>query len=135
MIYTGIDLIEIARIERAVARWGERFLRRVYTSAELAAYRERLPSLAARWAAKEATAKLLGVGLRGLGGLAGKPGEAAAWTEIELLSDTAGRPQLHLHGRAEAAARALGLREIAVSLSHTHEHAIASVVALSRGAE
>ena len=129
MLYTGIDLIEIARIERAVARWGERFLQRSYTPAELYAYRQRLPSLAVRWAAKEATAKLLGVGLRGLGGSAEKPATAVAWTEIEVLGDASGRPALYLHGRAATQAQALGLAHIALSLSHTREHAIASVVA------
>ena len=118
MLYTGIDLIEIARIERAVARWGERFLHRVYTPAELAAYRGRPPSLAARWAAKEATAKLLGVGLRGLGG-GEQIAEALAWTEIEILGDRRGRPALALYGRAAARARALGIAELSLSLSHT----------------
>jgi len=130
MLYTGIDLIEIERIERAVARWGTRFLQRVYTAAELGAYRERLPSLAARWAAKEATAKLLGVGLRGLGGAENKSGESIGWTEIEILSDEQGRPALYLYGRAATQAQALGIRAIAISLSHTREHAIASAVAL-----
>ena len=129
MLYTGIDLIEIARIERAVARWGERFLQRIYTPAELRAYRQRLPSLAVRWAAKEATAKLLGVGLRGLGGSVEKPATAVAWTEIEVLGDASGRPALYLHGRAATQAQTLGLAHIALSLSHTREHAIASVVA------
>jgi holo-[acyl-carrier protein] synthase len=129
MLYTGIDLIEIARIERAVARWGERFLRHIYTPAELAAYRERPASLAARWAAKEATAKLLGVGLRGLGA-AERAANAVSWTEIEVLGDARGRPVLALHGRAAERARALGLAELALSLSHTREHAIASVVAI-----
>lgn len=129
MLYTGIDLIEIARIERAVARWGERFLQRIYTPAELRAYRQRLPSLAVRWAAKEATAKLLGVGLRGLGGSAEKPATAVAWIEIEVLGDASGRPALYLHGRAATQAQTLGLAHIALSLSHTREHAIASVVA------
>ncbi len=129
MLYTGIDLIEIARIERAVARWGERFLRRVFTPAELAAYRDRLPSLAARWAAKEAAAKLLGVGLRGLGA-AERPAPAVAWTEIEVVGDAQGRPVLALYGRAAARARELRLAELSLSLSHTREHAIACVVAL-----
>ena len=130
MLYTGIDLIEIERIARAIERWGDRFLDRVYTPTELAIYRARPASLAARWAAKEAVAKLLGVGLRGLGG-AGRPGDALAWTEIEVLSDAQGRPALTLHGRAAARARTLGLGLIALSLSHTREHAIASAVALS----
>ena len=129
MLYTGIDLIEIVRIERAIARWGERFLRHVYTSAELAVYRGRTPSLAARWAAKEAAAKLLGAGLRGLGGGERAAG-ALAWTEIEVLGDAHGRPQLALHGRAAERARALGIAELSVSLSHTREHAIACVVAI-----
>jgi holo-[acyl-carrier protein] synthase len=130
MLYTGIDLIEIERIARAIQRWGDRFLDRVFTPAELARYRSRPASLAARWAAKEAVAKLLGVGLRGLGG-AGRPEDALAWTEIEVLSDPQGRPALSLHGRAAERARILGFGPIALSLSHTREHAIASVVALA----
>jgi holo-[acyl-carrier protein] synthase len=129
MLYTGIDLIEIERIARAIERWGDRFLDRVFTPAELAIYRARPASLAARWAAKEALAKLLGVGLRGIGG-AGRPGDALAWTEIEVLSDPQGRPALTLYGRAAERARALGLGPIALSISHTREHAIASAVAL-----
>jgi len=128
MLYTGIDLIEIERIARAIKRWGDRFLNRVFTPTELAIYRARPASLAARWAAKEALAKLLGVGLRGLGG-ADRPGDGLAWTEIEVLSDPQGRPVLTLHGRAAARARELRLGPIALSLSHTREHAIASAVA------
>ena len=128
MLYTGIDLIEIERIARAVERWGDRFLDRVFTPAELAIYRARPASLAARWAAKEAVAKLLGVGLRGLGG-AGQPDDALAWTEIEVLGDPQGRPALALYGRAAERARVLKLGPIALSLSHTREHAIASAVA------
>ncbi len=130
MLYTGIDLIEIERIARAIERWGDRFLERVFTPAELAIYRARPASLAARWAAKEAVAKLLGVGLRGLGG-AGRPDGALAWTEIEVLSDPQGRPTLALHGRAADRARVLGLGPIALSLAHTREHAIASATALA----
>src|SRR5215212_10262370 len=128
MLYTGIDLIEIERIARTIDRWGDRFLDRVFTPAELAIYRSRPASLAARWAAKEAVAKLLGVGLRGLGAAA-RPHGALAWTDIEVLSDAQGRPALALHGRAAARARALGLGPIALSLAHTRQHAIASAVA------
>jgi holo-[acyl-carrier protein] synthase len=129
MLYTGIDLIELVRIERAIDRWGERFLRRVYTPAELAAYRGRTASLAARWAAKEAVAKLLGVGVRGLGA-SSRPNAAIAWTEIEISSDAQGRPLVALHGSAAARAQDLGIGAIALSLSHTHAHAIASAVAV-----
>src|SRR5262249_44169048 len=129
MIYTGVDLIEIARIERAIARWGERFLRHIYTPAELAAYRSRPPSLPARRAAKQSVPNVLGAGLRGLGG-GERAAEAVAWTEIEVVGDARGRPRLALYGRAAERARALGIVELSVSLSHTREHAIACVVAI-----
>ena len=128
MLYTGIDLIEIERIARAIERWGDRFLQRVYTASELEIYRGRTASLAARWAAKEAVAKLLGVGLRGLGGSA-RAESGLSWTEIEVLSDPEGRPALALYGAAAERFRALALGSIALSLSHTREHAIASAVA------
>jgi holo-[acyl-carrier protein] synthase len=129
MLYTGVDIVEVSRIERAVERWGERFLRRVYTPAELAAYGGRAASLAARWAGKEAVGKLLGVGLRGMGG--GETSAALAWTDIEILSDAFGRPTLTLRGAAAERARALGLGAISVSLSHTREHAVAFAAALA----
>jgi holo-[acyl-carrier protein] synthase len=130
-LYTGIDLIEVARIERAINRWGTRFLQRIYTANELARYRSRVASLAARWAAKEATGKMLGVGVRGLGA-ASRVEYAIAWVEIETLHDLDGRPQLHLHGRAAERAAVLGIQTFALSLSHTREHAIAQVVALGQ---
>ncbi len=138
MLYHGVDIMEVARLRRAVERWGERFLRRVYTPGELAdcgvaAGKPRYESLAARWAAKEAAAKALGLGLSGLA--AGRPvtGPPLHLRELEVTRGPAGRPELRLHGQAAAAAAALGLSQIALSLSHTHEHAVASVVAI--GAE
>ncbi|MFO7170173.1 MAG: holo-ACP synthase [Chloroflexota bacterium] len=128
MLYSGVDIIEVARIERAVQRWGDRFLNRIYTPAEIRAYARRTTSLAARWAAKEATGKLLGVGLRGLGGA---DSGSLPWTDIEVLADKSGRPSLTLRGAALARAQELGLRELSVSLSHTDQHAIALVVALA----
>jgi holo-[acyl-carrier protein] synthase len=130
VLLSGVDIVEVARIEHAAARWGERFLRRVYTPAELGAYAARPASLAARWAAKEAVGKLLGVGLRGLG--AGVGSAALRWTDIEVLSGPDGRPELRLSGRAAERARELGLGAISLSLSHTREHAIAFAVALGR---
>jgi holo-[acyl-carrier protein] synthase len=128
MIYHGIDMIEVARVSSAAERFGERFLRRVFTAAELDRYRGRPESLAARFAAKEAAAKLLGVGLRGLG--AGPRPDAVAWTEIEVLADQRGRPTIALAGAAAERAAQLGLSEFAVSLSHTGALALASVVAI-----
>ena len=109
----GVDIIEVERIEGAVRRWGERFLGRVFTPAELELCRERPASLAARFAAKEAVMKALG--------------GAQRWREIEVLSGRRGQPRLRLWGRARARAKRLGL-ELAVSLSHCREYAIASVV-------
>ena len=130
MLYTGVDIVEIARIERAVQRWGARFLGRVYTDAETRAYGSRVSSLAARWAAKEATGKLLGVGLRGIGAHS----SGLALTEIEVLSSADGRPLLTLYGAARARAAVLGFGEIAISLSHSRDHAIAFVVASGHAA-
>ena len=118
--YTGIDIIEIARINKAIARWGETFLHRVYTDAELRLYRKSLSSLAARFACKEAVMKLLGTGKNGIN-----------WLEIETLSHPNGKPLLNLYGRAQSEANKLGVKEIAVSLSHSKEYAIASVVGIS----
>ena len=115
---TGIDLLEIDRLEGALERHGERFLARIYTRAEQELCAGNTASLAARFAAKEATAKALGTGLG-----------IVAWNEIEILRDDSGAPVLHLSGKALAQAENLGLREWAISLSHTHEYAIASVVA------
>jgi len=118
--YTGVDIIEIARIEKAISRWGEAFLRRVYTDAELRLYRKSPPSLAARFACKEAVMKLLGTGKNGI-----------SWLEIETLSHPGGKPLLNLYGRARNKAGRLGLKEIAISLSHSRENAIASATATS----
>lgn len=113
----GIDLVEVARVEKARRRWGERFLGRVYTDGELAASRGRDTSLAARFAAKEAAAKALGVGIGGV-----------AWREVEVVTAANGKPELVLHGRALALSRELGLTETALSLSDTADHAVAVVI-------
>ncbi|MHB0876486.1 MAG: holo-ACP synthase [Anaerolineae bacterium] len=113
----GVDLVEVRRIEAAWQRWGDRFLSRIYSDAEQAASRGRVSSLAGRFAAKEATAKALGVGIGPID-----------WREVEVLSGDLGQPQLQLHGRALALSRQLGVHEWAVSLSDTAEHAIAVVV-------
>jgi holo-[acyl-carrier protein] synthase len=131
VIYHGVDIIEVARIRHAAERWGMRFLQRVFTPAELAdcgvgGPAPRYESLAARWAAKEATAKALGAGLRGLGG---SP-TGLRFQEIEVIRGPDGRPALRLSGAAAAAAARVGLGSLALSLSHTHDHAVASVIGL-----
>lgn len=115
MQHIGVDIIEIARIEEAVGRWGKSFLQRVYTESELRLYHRKPSSLAARFAGKEAVIKALGPG--------------AGWKDIEILSEPSGRPSVHLYGRAQNQARDLGLNSLAISLSHCREYAIAMVVA------
>jgi holo-[acyl-carrier protein] synthase len=119
----GVDLVEIDRIERAVERYGARFLARIYTPAELARYRQRLPELAARFAAKEAVSKALGVGLNHI-----SP-EGIGWQDVEVLSDPRGKPIVHLSGRARLLAAEQGLGTWAISLSHSRDQAVALVVA------
>ncbi|MEE9285491.1 MAG: holo-ACP synthase, partial [Dehalococcoidia bacterium] len=98
MLTVGVDIIETHRIRDALERRGERFLRRIYTEAELALYRDRVPELAARFAGKEATMKALGTGIRGIGGRV-----------IDILPYRRGKPVLIVHGRAKERARRLGV--------------------------
>ena len=130
MLYTGVDVIEIARIEQALARWGERFLARVFTPAERLDSAGRSSSLAARWAAKEAAAKALGVGIQGLGAAATVGAATAArLIEIEVRRAPGGQPTLLLHGGAARRAAELGWQTSALSLSHSRDFAVAFVVA------
>jgi holo-[acyl-carrier protein] synthase len=119
MIVTGVDLIEIARIERAAARHGARFYDRFFTAQEQAHCEGRAASLAGRFAVKEAVAKALGTGIGDL-----------RWTDVEVVCDGRGRPELHLHNNARALAAAQGLHHWSISLSHSRSHAIGMVVAI-----
>jgi holo-[acyl-carrier protein] synthase len=121
----GVDVVEVERIERAIARWGNAFVHRIYTAAEIVRARTGVtpaPRLAARFAAKEAVMKALGVGWRAL-----------AWRDIEITNDMAGRPVVHLHGSAQRIAAERGVHQVLVALSHTHDHAVAHAVALGAG--
>ncbi len=117
MYHIGTDIIEIARIREAVNRWGESFLHRVYTDSEVRQCRKRSSSLAARFAGKEAVIKALGTANKGI-----------SWREIEIMSQPDGKPVVRLYGRAQHHATSLGLNELAISLSHSKEYAIAFVV-------
>lgn len=113
----GVDTVELERVRQVVQRWGERFLRRIYTEGELAYARGRIPQLAARFAAKEAVMKALGTGTRGVG-----------WRDIEVVRRRGQPPLVALHGRALQRAQAMGLRHLALSISHSRHHAVAFVV-------
>ena len=117
---SGIDLIEIARIERAAARHGDRFFRRFFTAQEIEFCQGRARSLAGRFAVKEAVAKALGTGIGDFD-----------WTDIEVVCDGRGKPELVLHNRARQLAEESGLRVWSISLSHTESHAIGMAVAMS----
>jgi len=121
IIGSGIDLAEIGRIEHSIQRYGSRFLNRVYTAAEQAyclRKKNSAESFAARFAAKEAGAKALGTGIS----------FGVSWLEIEVVREPSGRPTLALHGRAAQIAAHLGVAHAALSLTHTNELAMASVV-------
>ena len=119
MLRTGVDMIEVERIREAAGRHGEQFYQRFFTQAERDLCGGRFPQLAARFAAKEAVSKALGTGIGDV-----------RWVEIEILRAERGQPDLRLHGSASALAEKLGLRTWSLSLSHTHQHAIACVVAM-----
>ena len=114
---SGVDIIEISRVKRVLERYGQRFLDRVYTAREIAYCRGRAPNLAARFAAKEATMKALGTGVRGVG-----------WKDIEVIRHESGAPSVMLHGRGKRRAQRLGVRDISLSLSHSRDYAVAFVV-------
>jgi holo-[acyl-carrier protein] synthase len=113
----GIDIIEIRRIEQAISRWGGRFLERVYTGAETELCRGKAESLAVRFAGKEAALKALS-----------GPGTMISWRDIEILSESSGKPVIHLHGQARKRARELGLCGLGISLSHSREYGVALVI-------
>ena len=124
----GIDLVDFPRIEEMAKRHGERFLNRVFTATEQAyaeANKNGLEKLAGRFAAKEAILKLMGTGWRG----------KIAWTDIEIVNNPAGRPEVTLHGEVEKLAEELGIEHISVSITHTANFAIASAVALVQSNE
>jgi holo-[acyl-carrier protein] synthase len=120
LVGTGIDLTEIQRIEKSIARFGNRFLDKIFTAREQAyclRKRNAAESFAARFAAKEAAAKALGTGIS----------YGVTWLEIEVTRESSGRPSLEFHGRAAQIAARLGVTKAALSLTHTNLLAMASV--------
>jgi holo-[acyl-carrier protein] synthase len=121
IVGTGVDITEVDRIEAAVKRFGDRFLKRVFTPAE-ARYCMGKPNaaerLAARFAAKEAGMKAIGTGLRG----------GVTWQDVEVLRMPGQRPVLAFHGKAAEFAARLGCKRTHLSLSHTADQAIAHVI-------
>lgn len=118
-IEIGVDVVPVNRVERLIARWGDRFLKRVLTPEEGHQCRNRSERISALLAGKEACSKALGLGMRGL-----------AWKEMEILHQVSGKPQLVLHRRAADLARRSGWHSWSISLTHDGGLAIAVVVAI-----
>ena len=117
MLTTGVDIIEISRIRDVLNAYQSRFLKRIFTDAEIAYCRGRAPNLAGRFAAKEATMKALGTGVRGV-----------SWKDIEIYRKESGAHYVLLYGRAAERADILGLKDVSVSISHSRDYAVAFVV-------
>ncbi|MHC4496739.1 MAG: holo-ACP synthase [Planctomycetota bacterium] len=125
IIAHGIDLVDCPRIGQMVQRHGDRFVKKVFTAAEqayAAKNKNEIEKLAGRFAAKEAVLKLMGTGWRG----------KIAWTDIEIINNAAGQPQVTLDGEVKRIAGELGIDHISVSITHTANFAIASAVALAK---
>jgi holo-[acyl-carrier protein] synthase len=115
----GVDIVDIARIDRLVMDWGDRFTNRIYTSREQVICAGKFTSLAGRFAAKEAFVKAIGTGLRGI-----------KWTDIEILNQLNGRPYFVLHGGAKTEFVRVGWRSCLITISHAAGVAIAMVTVM-----
>jgi holo-[acyl-carrier protein] synthase len=121
IVGTGMDVAEVARVRESIERYGERFLRRIFTDGEIGYCEQRarrFESYAARFAAKEAGMKALGTGWSG----------GVRWRDIEVVRPKGQRPTIQFHGEAEVIAAKLGAKNIALSLTHTSEEALAHVI-------
>jgi holo-[acyl-carrier protein] synthase len=121
IVGTGIDIAEVGRIAAAIERFGERFLQRIYTAAEIhycESKANRIERYAARFAAKEAAMKAIGTGWK----------HGVAWTDVEVRREPGGRPTISFSGKAGEFAARLGVKRASLSLTHTEEHAMASVI-------
>jgi holo-[acyl-carrier protein] synthase len=121
IVGTGVDLAEVARITKSIERYGDKFIRRIYTPAEIA-YVERKANkferYAARFAAKEAGMKAIGTGWR----------RGVTWQDFEVANLPTGKPTLRLYGVAAKVAGKLGVKNIALSITHTAELGMAHVI-------
>jgi len=117
----GIDVAEVDRIERAIGRYGERFLQRIYTEAEIRYCQSKANSyerFAGRFAAKEAAMKAIGTGWK----------RGVTWRDFEVTREPSGRPVIHFHGVAAQVAGYLGAKRALVSITHTETMAMAQVI-------
>ena len=126
IVGTGVDIIETPRIEEALARHGERFVKRVCTPGEIAyceKFKNKAERYAARFAAKEAAFKALGTGWR----------NGVRWLDVEVTHQPSGKPELRLTGRALEVAKSLRVVRTSISISHSDRYAVAQVIFESDG--
>ena len=116
-LHSGIDIIEIDRIQNVLFKYPSRFLTKIFTEYEINYCRGRATQLAARFASKEAAMKALGTGTRGVG-----------WKEVEVQRLRSGKPYIILHGRAKKRAKLMGITKIELSISHSKNLATAMVI-------
>lgn len=121
IVGTGVDLAEVPRIKASIERYGEKFIKRIYTAAEIA-YVERKANkferYAARFAAKEAGMKAIGTGWR----------RGVRWQDFEVANLPSGKPTLRFHGVAARFVAALGVKNVSLSITHTAELGMAHVI-------
>ncbi len=123
IIGNGIDIVECSRIDSLIKRHGQRFLERIFTQAELDYCMNRkreIEHLAGRFAAKEAILKVIGTGWRG----------EISWKDMEIVNDSAGKPEIKLTGKTAEIANQLGIERILLTISHTENYAVASAIAI-----
>jgi holo-[acyl-carrier protein] synthase len=121
IVGTGIDIAEVPRIRQSIERFGDRFLQRIYTPGEIRyceSKANRAERYAARFAAKEAAMKALGTGWN----------HGVRWRDCEVVRQPGGRPTISFHGKAAEFAAKLGVKNAALSLTHTAEQAMAQVI-------
>jgi len=117
----GVDIAEVERVRGAIERQGERFLKRVYTEKERAyceQFKNKYERYAGRFAAKEAAMKALGTGWS----------RGVRWVDVEVVRERGGRPRMELHGEAKKIAEKLGVKHIAMTITHTESQALAQVI-------
>jgi len=121
IVGTGIDIAEVPRIRQSIERFGDRFLQRIFTTGEIRycdSKMNRYERYAARFAAKEAAMKALGTGWN----------HGVRWRDCEVVRMPGGRPTIAFHGKAGEFAAKLGMKNTALSITHTAEQAIAQVI-------
>ena len=117
----GVDIAEVARIQAAIEKRGAAFLKRIYTPGEIAyceRFKNKFERYAGRFAVKEAAMKALGTGWQ----------HGVRWIDLEVVREKSGRPTLAIVGEAGKIAARLGVTNIAVSITHTAEQALAQVI-------